>query len=115
MTAFLESGQGQHNEAGSHRISVRAFVGESKKQTVMKAKIKANQSNLNKAVNWLAKYNSFNNERDLIEGNLEVETYDSKEWRRINKKCEDSFEKYEEYCDELPKYEVVKIEKSELY
>ena len=81
----------------------------------MKAKIKANQSNLNKAISWLAKHNAFNIQRDIIENNLECDEWDSKEWRRINKKCEDSFEKYEEYCDELPKYEVAKIEKSELY
>jgi len=28
MTAFLESRQGQYNGAGSHGISMRAFVGE---------------------------------------------------------------------------------------
>lgn len=81
----------------------------------MKAKTKANQSNLNKAVSWLAKYNAFNSQRDIISGNLECEEYDSKEWRRINKKCEDSFDKYEGYCYYLPNYEVTRIEKSELY
>ena len=81
----------------------------------MKAKIKANQSNLDKAISWLTKHNAFNIQRDIIENNLECDECDSKEWKRINKKCEDSFEKYEEYCDELPKYEVAKIEKSDLY
>jgi hypothetical protein len=46
---------------------------------------------------------------------LEVYPDESKEWRRINKKCEDSFQRYAEYCDELPIYEVTRIEKSELY
>ena len=78
----------------------------------MKAKTKANQSNLNKAVSWIIKYNAFNNQRDVVEGEYGE---DCKEWRRINKKCEDSFQRYEEYCDELPKYEVTRIEKSELY
>jgi|TARA_B110000046_G_C12776334_1_gene307062 hypothetical protein len=81
----------------------------------MKAKTKANQSNLNKAVSWITKYNAFNIQRDLIEDGLGGNFDESKEWRRINKKCEDSFQRYEEYCDELPKYEVTRIEKSELY
>tara|TARA_R110000765_G_scaffold354305_2_gene444410 strand:+ start:105 stop:350 length:246 start_codon:yes stop_codon:yes gene_type:complete len=81
----------------------------------MKAKTKANQSNLNKAVSWIVKHNAFNIQRDLIEDGLEVYPDESKEWRRINKKCEDSFQRYAEYCDELPIYEVTRIEKSELY
>jgi len=81
----------------------------------MKAKTKANQSNLNKAIAWLVKYNAFNAKRDVIYDNLECEEYESKELRRINKKCEDSFDKYECYCDELPAYEVARIEKTELF
>jgi hypothetical protein len=81
----------------------------------MKAKNKANQGNLNKAISWLKKHNAFNDQRNVIYDNLECDECDSKEWRRINKKCEDSFEKYECYCDELPAYEVARIEKSELY
>jgi len=87
------------------------------KITAIKSK---NQSLVNKAVNWLIKYNSFNNQRDVISDNLEelnayCEEEDSKWWRIMNKKCEDSFDKYQEYCEELPQYEVKNIEKSELY
>lgn len=81
----------------------------------MKAINKKHQSVVTNAVNWLTKYNKFNTERDTIEGNLECESYESKEWRRINKKCEDSFNKYEDYASELPKREVEQIEKSEIY
>ena len=84
------------------------------KITAIKSK---NQSLVNKAVNWLVKYNTFNNERDVISDNLEeyCEAEDSKEWRKVNKKCEDSFDKYQECCEDLPQYEVKNIEKSELY
>jgi len=84
------------------------------KITAIKSK---NQSLVNKAVNWLVKHNTFNNERDVISDNLEeyCEEEDSKEWRKVNKKCEDSFDKYQEYCGDLPQYEVKNIEKSELY
>ncbi len=84
------------------------------KITAIKSK---NQSAVNKAVNWLVKYNTFNTSRDFISDNLDeyCEEEDSKEWRKVNKKCEDSFDKYQEYCEELPQYEVKNIEKSELY
>jgi len=84
------------------------------KITAIKSK---NQSLVNKAVNWLVKHNTFNNERDVISDNLEeyCEEEDSKWWRIMNKKCEDSFDKYQECCEDLPQYEVKNIEKSELY
>jgi len=78
----------------------------------MIAKIKKNQANLNKAIQWLTKYNAFNEQRDIIESEQESETT---AWRRVNKKCEDSFDRYLDYCDELPRYEVKLIEESELY
>lgn len=78
----------------------------------MKAINKKHQSMVNKAVNWLIKYNQFNDQRNIVEGNFDC---DSKEWRKINKKCEDSFNKYEDYASELPKREVEQIEKSEIY
>ena len=84
------------------------------KITAIKSK---NQSLVNKAVNYLIWYNTFNNQRDVISDNLEeyCEEEDSKWWRIMNKKCEDSFDKYQECCEELPQYEVKNIEKSELY
>lgn len=84
------------------------------KITAIKSK---NQSLVNKAVNYLIWYNTFNNQRDVISDNLEeyCEEEDSKWWRIMNKKCEDSFDKYQECCEDLPQYEVKNIEQSELY
>lgn len=82
----------------------------------MKAINPKNQKNLNKALSWLIKHNKYNDERTLLEDSSELEyVEDSTAWKRINKKCEDSFDKYLEYCDELPKGQVKLIEKSELY
>ena len=48
----------------------------------MKAKTKANQSNLNKAVSWIVKYNAFNNQRDVVEGqNKELVKYMLGTWQ----------------------------------
>jgi len=74
-----------------------------------------NQTLVNKAVNWLVKHNEYNTQRDFISDNLECEEWESKEWRQINKKCENSFDKHLEYFDELPRREQQQIEKSELY
>lgn len=76
---------------------------------------KKNQSMVNKAVNWLIKYNEFNTQRDFISDNLECEEDEYKEWKSINRKCENSFDKYLDYMSELPKREQTQIYKSELY
>jgi len=70
-----------------------------------------NQSLVNKAVNWLNKYDAYNTQRDLISDNLECDEDDSKEWRQINKKCEVSFDNYLDYLWDLPKREQNNIEK----
>ena len=80
--------------------------------TAVKSK---NKSLVSKAYKYLIKYNAYNDERDIIECNLECYPDESTQWRRINKKCEDSFAKYEDILSELPQYEVKVIEKSELY
>ena len=77
---------------------------------------KKHQSTVNKAVNWLIKHNEFDRQRDIIANDLcGWEEYESKEWRAMNRKCQNSFDKYEEYTSELPAREVKQIEKSELY
>tara|TARA_R110002020_G_scaffold249170_1_gene463094 strand:- start:62 stop:298 length:237 start_codon:yes stop_codon:yes gene_type:complete len=78
----------------------------------MQAKVKKNQAALNRAIKWLTKHNEHDTERNRIDSELGE---DCKQWRAINRKCETSFDKYLEACDELPKYEVERIEKSELY
>jgi len=75
-----------------------------------KAKNKANQSNFKKAIQWLEKYNEFDNFRNIAYGEGNEKAYN-----RWNKKCETSFDKYLDYSYELPKYEVKRIEKSGLY
>ena len=72
-----------------------------------------NQAKVNKAVAYLTKHNALNNQRDAIEGEFGE---DSKQWRAIDKKCHSAFSNYLEICwDDLPKYEVKAIEKSNIY
>jgi hypothetical protein len=79
----------------------------------MKAKNPKNNKNFNKAVQWLTKHNILNDQRTLLEDTSEAEyVEDTTAWKRINKKCEDSFDKYMDYCYELPKTDVKTIEKT---
>ena len=78
----------------------------------MKAINPKNQSTLNKAIQWLTKYNAFNDQRDTIENN---DGEESSAWRRINNKCEIAFDRYEDCCFDLPSREVKEIEKSDLW
>lgn len=80
------------------------------KATFITAINKVHQGKVNKACNWLVKYNEFNRQRDLLESDD-----DDKAIRSINRLCENSFDKYLTIVDELPKREKVNIEKSELY
>jgi hypothetical protein len=82
---------------------------------IITAHNKKHQGIVNKAVQWLEKHNAFNDQRDRIEDNLEGYPDEDTAWRRINKKCEDSFGEFEFYMDELPKREQDQITKSELY
>lgn len=76
------------------------------------AKSKKNQAALNRAVSWQIKYVKLNDQRDCIDGEFGNE---GKEWRAINKKCENAWDKYEDACYDLPTSEIIKIEKSDLY
>jgi hypothetical protein len=67
---------------------------------------KKNQKMVNKAVNYLDKYNSLSSERDRA--------YDNDEERKgiqLDRKCENVFDQYLTACDELPKRERDNIEK----
>lgn len=74
------------------------------------AKIKKNQSALNKAIQWLEKYNIANDRRDDadVDGNIKI-------YNKYDRVCEKAFDKYLDWCNELPKYEISRIEKSEIY
>jgi hypothetical protein len=66
-----------------------------------------NQKAVNKAVKYLDKYNTLSNARDkAYDNDLE------KEGIKLDRKCEDAFDKYLDACFYLPKREVVNIEKS---
>ncbi len=70
-----------------------------------------NQSRVNKAIDWMRKYEEANTKRDLISDNLECDDEDSKEWRIINRRCEQAFDKYLDVMDELPKGQQKAIDK----
>ena len=74
------------------------------------------QSTINKAISWLEKYNSANDQRDLASNNNEKDyDEDCKTWRKYDRLCEKTWDKYLEYTSELPKREIQQIEKSELF
>lgn len=68
------------------------------------------QSVVNKAISWLEKYNTANDQRDLVSMSDEW-----KKWRKYDRLCEKTWDKYTDYISELPKREVNQIEKSEIY
>jgi len=72
----------------------------------MEAKTKKNQSKVNKCIKALSKYDALNTLRDAAydEGN-------DREVNKYNRLCENAFDKYLTYSDELPKYEQKRIEK----
>jgi hypothetical protein len=71
---------------------------------------KKHQSKVNRAITWLIKYNEFNNQRDIADGNA-----DEKMYRKYDRLCANSFDKYLWIVDELPNRERNNIEKSEIY
>ena len=76
----------------------------------MKATTSKNQSLLNRVVKALTKYNALNNLRDNADNDG-----DDKLVNKLNTQCENSFAKYQELLEGLPKYEQNRIEKSDLY
>ena len=76
----------------------------------MKAINPKHQTNVNRCVSWLEKYNEYNTQRDIADGNG-----DEKLYNKWDIKCEHAYDKYLDYADELPKRELEQIEKSELY
>lgn len=77
---------------------------------LLKAINPKNQSKVNKALNWLIKHNNFNDKRDLAGGND-----NEKDFNKFDKLCINSFDKFLEYMEELPKREQKNIYKSEFY
>ena len=77
--------------------------------------IKTKNSKLfNKVVKALVKYNELNDLRDKA-SDFDLLDGSSKEYNKLDKKCEVAFDNYLELLQELPKYEQKRIENSELY
>jgi hypothetical protein len=76
----------------------------------MESKTVKNKVIFNKVLKALNNYNMLNNLRDAAhnEGN-------DKEYKKLDNKCLNAFDKYTELLEQLPKYEQIKIEKSDLY
>jgi hypothetical protein len=72
-------------------------------KTMLLAKNAKNQSKVNKCVNALISYNKSNDEREMLYN-------EDKNTNAIDRKCENLFDKYLTYADELPKYELKRIE-----
>lgn len=64
------------------------------------------QSMVSKATTWMAKYELNNDLRDKAEG-----IDDERLVAQYDRLCERAYNKYLEYCDELPKREVANMEK----
>lgn len=64
-----------------------------------------NTKAFNKAVKYLTKYNELNDLRSAAEDADDVKTF-----RQLDRKCSAAFDKYLEACDELPKYEIARID-----
>jgi predicted secreted Zn-dependent protease len=76
----------------------------------MKSINKKHQKLFNKALKSLIAYNKCNDLRTIAE-----DTDNQKHANILDKKCEKYFDNYLEFCSELPKREVTKIEGSEFY
>ncbi len=70
---------------------------------------KRHQSRVNRAVKTLIKYNALNDLRNIADSNGEEKIY-----KKLDRQCLNSFDKYLDIVSELPARERVKIEK-ELY
>ena len=73
-------------------------------------KNKANLKYVKPAVNWLIKYNEANRLRDIADGEG-----DDRALIKHDRQCQKTFDKYLEYCEYLPAYQIKLIEKSILY
>lgn len=89
---------------------MRDLNNKSSQRHLITAITKKHQSMVNRACQWLIKYNEANDQRDLADNNG-----DEKMYRKYDRLCEKSWDKYEDYTSELPSREVAQIEKSELY
>ena len=67
---------------------------------------KVHQSRINKAVKTLIKYNELNDLRNIADDNGEEKIY-----KKLDRQCLNTFDKYLDIVSELPKREKARIEK----
>jgi len=80
--------------------------------TEVKAVNSKYQSVVNKAVNWMEKYELANDQRNIASDNSEHDyEEDDKLWRKWDRRCIKAYDKYLEYMEELPKREQDKVER----
>jgi hypothetical protein len=80
--------------------------------TEVKAVNSKYQSVVNKAVNWMEKYELANDQRNIASDNTECDyEEDDKLWRKWDRRCIKAYDKYLEYMEELPKREQDKVER----
>jgi hypothetical protein len=72
----------------------------------MKAINPKNQTTVNRCLKALDRYDHLNNLRDIADGNG-----DEREYSKLNKQCEEAFDRYLTYLHELPKNQQKQIEK----
>lgn len=81
-------------------------------KTEVKAVNSKYQSVVNKAVNWMEKYELANDQRNIASDNSEHDyEEDDKLWRKWDRRCIKAYDKYLEYMEELPKREQNKVER----
>jgi hypothetical protein len=71
------------------------------------AKVKKNQTTLNRCVKALTRHNHLSDLRNLADDRDDFKTL-----KKLDRMCQSSFDKYLDYLYELPKYEQVRIEKA---
>ena len=77
---------------------------------------KKNQSQVNKTVKALISYNEANRTRERFDNDYDTsEKSNERQFERLNKICENKWDKYSTYLNELPKYLQKQIENSDLY
>jgi protein involved in sex pheromone biosynthesis len=74
--------------------------------TTITAKNAKNQSKINRCVKTLERYYVLNSLRDAADDNGDKSSYN-----KLNRQCEDVFDKYMTQLQDLPKYEQKSIEK----
>jgi|TARA_R110000764_G_scaffold121094_2_gene208816 hypothetical protein len=67
-----------------------------------------NQGKVNRAVNWLVKFNEFDRLRNIADGDG-----NEREFNRLDKKCYNAWDKYGDALWHLPRYEEKQIQQYE--